>query len=270
MSSSKTGKPKLLLVGGGKMGGALLQRVASQAISSVVDPAPKPAPLKSLDVPWLASADKLDPHYAPDIIVLAVKPQQMAAVLPSYARFANSVFLSIAAGMTVARLHAILGNTNAAIVRAMPNLPASVGLGVSVAVANRHVKGAQRMLCDKVLSAVGQTAWIDDENLLDAVTALSGSGPAYIFALTEAMTDAGTALGLPCELAAQLARRTIIGSAALLDKSGESAEALRLAVTSPGGTTEAALKHLLAAGGLPDLMKKAMAAAAQRSKELAR
>ncbi len=261
---------KLLLVGCGKMGGALLQRVADRAKICVVDPAPAPPHFKSLaNVTWLPSSDKIDPAFAPDIIILAIKPQQMASVLSAYARFKNAVFLSIAAGMPIASMESFLKSDTFAIVRSMPNLPASIGQGISVAVANKNVGAAQRALCDAVLKAVGETAWIEDEKLMDAVTALSGNGPAYIFALCEAMEKAGIALGLSHDMAAKLARQTMIGSGALLAQSPESAEALRVAVTSPGGTTEAALKLLLAKDGLSEIMLKAMTAALQRARELA-
>jgi pyrroline-5-carboxylate reductase len=261
-------KAKILLVGCGKMGGALLQRAAALANIDVVDPAAPPAHLKSLpDVLWLSTLEKIDPAFTPDLVILAIKPQHMAEILPAYARFRKSAFLSIAAGQTIARLAHILGH-DCAIVRAMPNLPASVGAGITVATANKNVTSNQRALCDKILNSIGITAWTEDENLLDAVTALSGSGPAYVFALTEAMAKAGENLGLAPALAAQLARQTMIGSGALLARSTESAASLRASVTSPGGTTEAALKHLLAPGGLNDLLLKAMQAAAQRAREL--
>ncbi|MGE3624174.1 MAG: pyrroline-5-carboxylate reductase [Bdellovibrionales bacterium] len=259
--------PRLLLVGAGKMGGAMLQKLAGQVSACVVDPAPPPAHLKSLKgVTWLTGPDKIDFHFAPDIVVIAIKPQQMASVLPAYMHFQDAVFLSIAAGQTLARLEGMLGGC--AIIRAMPNLPASIGQGAAVAVANKKVADAQRALADKILGAIGTVAWMANEKLMDAVTALSGSGPAYVFALVETMAKAGEALGLPKDLATRLARQTIIGSGALLAQSAESAENLRKAVTSPGGTTEAALEELLDESGLPDLMLRTMEAAARRSKEL--
>jgi pyrroline-5-carboxylate reductase len=268
---------KLLLVGCGKMGGALLRRALDAALAGVtppaavvIDPANKPDDLKSFaGIRWLSAPDKIDPAFKPDIVVLAVKPQQIAAVLPAYARFKTSVFLSIAAGVPIAKVAALLNDAARPIVRAMPNLPASIGKGVSVAVTNKSVNPTQRNLCDGLLKALGDVAWVEDESLLDAVTALSGSGPAYVFALCEAMAAAGQSLGLSTELANRLARQTIIGSGALLDDVPDSAEALRKAVTSPGGTTEAALKQLLATGGLRDIVLKAMTAAAARCKELA-
>jgi pyrroline-5-carboxylate reductase len=269
--------PKLLLIGCGKMGGALLRRALGPALAShaqtaavVVDPTPRPDYLKSFaGVTWLASPDKIDPAFKPNVVIIAVKPQQMASALPAYARFKSCVFLSIAAGVPIAKLTALLKDESSAVVRAMPNLPASIGLGITVAVANKNVNSGQRELCDRFLKALGDATWVDDENLLDAVTAVSGNGPAYVFALCEAMAAAGQAMGLSAELAQRLARQTIIGSGALLGEVPDSAEALRKAVTSPGGTTEAALKHLLASGGLGDIMKKAIAAATERGKQLA-
>jgi pyrroline-5-carboxylate reductase len=264
---------KLLLVGCGKMGGALLRGiVAAKLVSSlvVVEPSAPPDDVKPLaGVVWKNAPESLDPSFHPDAIILAVKPQMMADVLPFYGRYENAVFLSIAAGLTMEKLAALLRAPRAAIVRTMPNLPASIGQGMTVAVANSCVNPAQRALCDKLLQAVGVTAWVDDEALLDVVTALSGSGPAYVFALAEAMAKAGEGMGLPPEMAERLARQTVIGSGALLSAAKESAGDLRRAVTSPKGTTEAALKILLAERGLDELVQKTMAAAAARAKELA-
>ena len=261
----------VLLVGGGKMGGALLKGWVRQIKAKVVvvDPAPQPDDLKIAEVTWLDAAEKIDLLFRPDAVVLAVKPQHMASILPAYARFTSSVFLSIAAGQTLGTLEKLLGGTPA-IVRAMPNLPASIGQGISVAVANPQVTDAQRELCGKLLAAGGEVAWITNEAQLDSVTALSGSGPAYVFALVETMAAAGEKLGLPAALALQLARQTVVGSGALLAQSPETPTALRQAVTSPAGTTAAALDHLLAADGLPELMLRTLRAAAERAKELAK
>lgn len=269
--------PHILLVGCGKMGSALLKglsRDRAEAVGSevvIVDPAiPNENPLAKIN--RCASFSDIPPGFTPDIVVLAVKPQNMQEVVPAYATFARSaVFLSIAAGMTLARIEKMLGCDSSAIVRAMPNLPASIGQGVSVAVANAKASKTQRDLCELVLRGAGAVEWVEDEKLIDAVTALSGSGPAYVFALAEAMAQAGAALGLPGDMAQRLARHTIEGSGALLARSQESAEALRRAVTSKGGTTEAALAHMLAPKcGLPSLMMQAMRAAAIRARELAK
>jgi pyrroline-5-carboxylate reductase len=264
---------KLLLVGCGKMGGAMLRSIATARLMSsvmVVEPSDPSADMKSLPgVTWKNTVEALDPSFQPDVVIIAVKPQMIADALPAYAKHTKAAFLSIAAGTTLNRLASILKNPSASIIRTMPNLPASIGQGMTVAVANPNVTQQQREISDKLLRAVGMTAWIDDEKLLDAVTALSGSGPAYVFALCEAMTKAGEALGLSSDMAAKLARQTIIGSGALLAKATESAADLRRAVTSPKGTTEAALSKLLSANGLNELVQEAMNAAAQRSKELA-
>ncbi len=246
------------------MGGALLGGWLASGLKNLaaVEPAGLPEEAGVLIVKTL---DDLGASFQPDAIVLAVKPQSMAAAVPLYVRFKRSLFLSIAAGLTLHKLGALLGLANAALVRAMPNLPASVGQGMSVAVANGNVTASQRALAEKLLSAVGTVAWVEDEALMDPATALSGSGPAYVFALVESMAAGGIALGLPEPLAQQLACKTLVGSAALLARSLDSPTTLRQAVTSPGGTTEAALRHMQ---DLPDMLRKAMHAAVQRAREL--
>jgi pyrroline-5-carboxylate reductase len=206
----------------------------------------------------------------PEIVVLAVKPQSMDAVLPDLKRFADAgaVFLSIAAGKTLAYFARHLGAT-AKVVRAMPNTPAAVRQGISVACAAGGVSATEKKRCQGLLEAVGQALWVEDETLMDPVTALSGSGPAYVFLLVEAMAAAGAKLGLAPEMAMQLARATVAGSGELLRQSTEPAGRLRVNVTSPGGTTAEALKVLMAADGLQPIFDKALAAAARRSKELA-
>jgi pyrroline-5-carboxylate reductase len=202
-------------------------------------------------------------------LVVAVKPQVAPEVLPALKPFvtATTVVVSIMAGRTLAFLAQAF--PGAALVRTMPNLPASVGRGITVAVPNALVSPAQRELIDALLGAVGAVEWIDDEALMDAVVAVSGSGPAYVFLLAEAMAQAGTAAGLSPALAGRLARATVAGSGALLDRSTLDAATLRQNVTSPGGTTAAALDVLMAKDGLPPLMGRAIAAAARRSRELA-
>ncbi|MDP9126668.1 MAG: pyrroline-5-carboxylate reductase [Pseudomonadota bacterium] len=265
---------KLLLVGCGKMGGALLERTAGKSFISaieVIDPAPAAPRLKAIPgVTWSTSFRDTSSGGEPDLIVLAVKPQQMAETLPAYSRFRKSVYLSIAAGLTVSRLQTLLGDTGHAVVRSMPNLPASIGQGLTAATANGQVTREQRDLCDLFLRSVGDVIWLEDESLMDIITAVSANGPAYVFALCEAMTEAGETLGLPKDMAAHLARKTIIGSGALLAQSDDAAAELRRAVTSPGGTTEAALKHLLGTKGLQDLMLKTIEAGAARARELAK
>jgi pyrroline-5-carboxylate reductase len=262
----------ILLVGGGRMGGALAcgwrQRgIAADSIFVVEPDAGSANRLKTdTGATIIDGPDAL--KSPPDVVVFAVKPQAMAEIAPAYRKFAGSVFLSIAAGRTLKFFAGALG-PQAAVVRSMPNTPASVGRGFTVACANANVTAAQRALCQSLLEAVGEVAWVEDEAPLDPVTAVSGSGPAYVFLLMEALAEAGKAAGLPADLADRLARATIIGSGELARLSPESAADLRRAVTSPGGTTEAALKVLMAPGGLPDLMKQAVLAAAKRSRELA-
>jgi len=178
------------------------------------------------------------------------------------------VFLSIAAGKKLAFFQQMLGDV--AIVRAMPNTPAAVQAGITVCAPNAKVDAARRTVCQVLLEAVGDVAWVEDEGLMDAVTAVSGSGPAYVFLLAEVMAQAGAAAGLPPELATKLARATVWGSGQLLKASPESSEQLRINVTSPGGTTAAALAVLMAEGqGFAELMTEAVAAATRRGKELA-
>ncbi|MFQ3623501.1 MAG: pyrroline-5-carboxylate reductase [Acetobacteraceae bacterium] len=254
----------ILLVGCGKMGGAMRSGwLEAGRRVAVVEPgahAPEGA---------VASPDALPADLSPRAVVFAVKPQEAAAVLPDYARFAGSaVFLSIMAGRTIAGMRALLGGS-AAVVRAMPNTPAAVRQGVTVACAGPGVSAAQRSLCDSLLDAIGSVAWVEDEGLMDAVTAVSGSGPAYVFLLAELMEAAGRAEGLPPDLARLLARRTVAGSGALLAASAEDAATLRRNVTSPGGTTAAALAVLMDEAAWPRSLHEAIAAAARRSRELA-
>jgi pyrroline-5-carboxylate reductase len=194
----------------------------------------------------------------------------MDAALSDLRRFVDegAVFLSIAAGKTLTYFARHLGVT-AKVVRAMPNTPAAVRQGISVACAANGVSANEKKKCEGLLEAVGQALWVDDETLMDPVTALSGSGPAYVFLLVEAMAAAGAKLGLAPDMAMQLARATVAGSGELLRQSAEPAGQLRVNVTSPGGTTAEALKVLMAADGLQPIFDKALAAASRRSKELA-
>jgi pyrroline-5-carboxylate reductase len=206
----------------------------------------------------------------PDTIVLAVKPQIAAEVMPQVASLMSpsTVVVSIMAGRTIAFLSDALPR-DAAVIRAMPNTPAAVGRGITVAVTNSRVTPAQRQLADALLMATGAVEWIGDEALMDAVTAVSGSGPAYVFLLTESLARAGEKVGLPAELAARLARATVAGSGELLYRSSVDAAILRRNVTSPGGTTAAALDVLMAPDGLDPLMARAVAAATRRGRALA-
>lgn len=261
----------LLLVGCGRMGSALLagwQRTRSFHTIYVIEPH---APA-GLAVPCLSDPSALPPDFVPELIVFAVKPQQLGAVLPSYVRFVKpeTTFLSIAAGTPISAFEAILGPGTAAI-RAMPNTPAAIGKGISVAVANKAVLPRGRALATTALEAGGAVEWLSDEALLDAVTALSGSGPAYVFYLVEVLAQAGEEMGLSSELAIKLARQTVIGSGHLLEQSpDETAAALRMAVTSPGGTTHAALERLMQDQRCQSLFTEALTAARDRGRALAK
>ena len=262
---------KILLVGCGKMGSAMLagwlQRGIGAADVVVVDPYAQALPA---GITAVGEAGLIPKNFVPDITILAVKPQMMADVLPDYARLAGqTTFLSIAAGKPVTFFRHHLGEA-AAIIRAMPNTPAAVQRGITVCFAGSGTDAAGRTLAQSLLEAVGEVAWIDDETQMDAVTALSGSGPAYVFLLAEVMAAAGIAAGLPADLADRLARATVAGGGELLRRSTDSAAQLRINVTSPGGTTAAALAVLMdPATGMAPLMTKAVAAATARGKELA-
>ncbi len=207
---------------------------------------------------------------APAVIIAAVKPQVMEQVFAPLAKLAgpNTVVLSIAAGKSIASFEKHLA-PGAAVVRAMPNTPAAIGRGITGAVANAAVTPAQKAACDALLSAVGEVVWVDDERLIDAVTAVSGSGPAYVFYLAECLAEAGRATGLPADLAMQLARATVTGAGELMHRSPLPAATLRQNVTSPGGTTAAALSVLMRdENGLAALMREAVLAAEKRGREL--
>jgi pyrroline-5-carboxylate reductase len=261
--------PPILLVGLGKMGGAMLAgwRERGLAGAVAVDPALPAAPGPEVTV--VADAAAIPAGFAPAAVVLAVKPQNASAMLPHYARFAPAaVFLSIMAGRTIAGLRDLLG-APAAVVRAMPNTPAAVRQGITVACAGPGVSAAQRGLCDTLLAAIGAVAWVEDEGLIDPVTAVSGGGPAYVFLLAELLERAAIEQGIPADLARLLARQTVAGSGALLAASTEYAAALRRAVTSPRGTTERALAVLMEEQAWQALISRAIAAATARSRELA-
>lgn len=265
----------LLLVGCGKMGGALLAGWIAKGLAAtdvyVVEP---DAGLRTQardrhGLAAFAEPRELPTDLRPRAIVFAVKPQAMAAVLPAYEQLTGSgVVLSIAAGTAIARFEAAFGATTP-IVRAMPNTPAAIGQGVTALVANPHASAAQRELCGQLMAAVGQVLWIDDEEHMHVITAMSGSGPAYVFYLIEVLAKAAIGNGLPEAMAWPMARAMVAGSAALAASSEHAVETLRQQVTSPGGTTQAALEVLMAADGMQLLFERAVAAAARRSRELA-
>jgi len=265
----------ILLVGCGKMGRALLEGWLATGTDAAHVHIVEPGPVDQAGLPagigLHQNIDSLPESYSPNVVVFAVKPQIMGEVAPAYKRFAgnaDTVFLSIAAGRTIGFFEGALGS-DAAIVRAMPNTPAAIRRGITVLCANSHVGEDAKKICATLLDAVGETAWVAEESLLDAVTAVSGSGPAYIFLLSEAMAAAGIKVGLPADIAERLARATVAGAGELLRQSSDSAGKLRQNVTSPGGTTEAALSVLMAGDGLVPLMEKAIKAATDRSRELA-
>ena len=264
---------RLVLVGCGQMGSAMLRGwLASGAAAQylIVEPAGLPAAFSGNSaITFCRTADGISGESTPDAVVFAVKPQVIDDVLPAYRRWAQpqTLFLSIAAGKTIAGLARHLGD--AAIVRVMPNTPAAIGRAISVACANPRVSPQQRRLSEALLTAIGESVWVEDEALMDPVTAVSGSGPAYVFLLIETLAAAGVKAGLPSELALRLARDTVAGAGELARRSSESPGKLRENVTSPGGTTRAALDVLMAPDGMAQLLDEAIAAATARSRELA-
>jgi pyrroline-5-carboxylate reductase len=262
----------LVLVGAGKMGGALLEGWLRSGLDpvrvAVIEPQPEPQffALAGRGVRLNPSATGVKDAAA---MVIAVKPQIAAEALTETAPMigASTIVISIMAGRTLQFLSGALPRARA-FVRAMPNLPAAIGRGITVAVPLR-VDKAQRDIAHQLLSATGTVEWIDDETLLDAVTAVSGSGPAYVFLLAETLAKAAKAAGLPPPLASKLARETVAGAGELLLQSNLDAAALRESVTSPGGTTAAALDVLMGPNGLAPLMNEAVAAATARSRKLA-
>ncbi len=261
----------LVLVGAGKMGGAMLEGWHRLGLKFehvvVLEPQPSPAIL-ALGQRGLRINPALD-TIAASAVVIAVKPQAAPEALAPLARVmrGNTAAISIMAGRTLAFLETAL--PGAALVRAMPNTPAAIGRGITVAVPNARVSAAQRELAGRLLAATGAVEWIADEALMDAVTAVSGSGPAYVFLLAESLARAGAAAGLPADLAARLARATVAGAGELLHRSALDPAVLRENVTSPGGTTAAALDVLMGRNGIGAVLEQAVAAATRRSRELA-
>jgi len=263
----------LLLVGAGKMGGALLEGWLKQGLDPatvfIQDPALSEAMAALAARHGIVANDAPELPSPPAVILIAVKPDVAEKLLPEVEPMVGeeTVVLSIAAGRTLESLSRYLPET-VAVVRAMPNTPASVGQGITVCIANANVTPAQKRECDALLSAVGEVIWVEDEALLDPVTAVSGSGPAYVFLVAECLEEAGIEAGLPHDLAKRLARATVAGAGELLRRSDLEPAELRKNVTSPKGTTAAALEVLMVKGELKDLFTRAVAAAAKRSKEL--
>jgi pyrroline-5-carboxylate reductase len=263
----------LLLVGAGNMGGALLagwlERGLAPAQLLVQDPGPPLAIRTLLEQHGVAWQPAFTPQRPAGLVLLAVKPQIMDVVAPSVAPHVgpDTVVLSVAAGRTIASL-AKHFPPSAAIVRTIPNTPASVGRGMTVAFAGTNVSAPQRQQCRRLLEAVGRVAWVNDETLIDAATAVSGSGPAYVFLLAECLAEAGRVAGLPAELAKDIARMTVAGAGEMLYRDATDAGVLRQNVTSPNGTTAAALAVLMAHSGLQPLLTQAVEAARKRAQEL--
>ncbi len=261
----------LVLLGCGKMGSAMLEGWLAKGVPAAVITILEPFPsdrLKALAAEGLRLNTDLPEN--PAICVIAVKPQMMGDALPRLAALGNgdTVFLSIAAGTPIAAFESAFGEASP-VVRAMPNTPAAIGRGITAIIGNTHCAADHIQMAEDLLSAVGQVVRLDDESQMDAVTAVSGSGPAYVFHLIETLAAAGVAEGLSPELSMALAKATVGGSGALAEVSQEDPAQLRVNVTSPGGTTAAALAVLMdAENGFPALLKRAVKAAADRSREL--
>lgn len=263
----------VVLVGCGNMGAALLRGWLAQGIDArrvtVVDTGERAlgtARTLGFDARPTLDADLA----ATDVLLLAVKPQQLDGLMPSCRLLAarGALVLSIAAGKPIAYFERALGERTT-VVRAMPNTPAAIGQGITALTANAAVSTAQRGVCETLMHAVGEVVWLEDEALMDAVTAVSGSGPAYVFLLVEALAAAAREVGLEAELADRLARATVAGAGAYAKQASVDASVLREQVTSPGGTTQAALEILLADDGLKQLIARAVRAATERGRELA-
>jgi pyrroline-5-carboxylate reductase len=262
----------IVLAGAGKMGGAMLTGWLAQGLDANCVGVIEPHPSQEISA-LTAKGIHLNPSPR-DIgdvatLVVALKPQmfrEASAMLKSFTG-PSTLVVSIMAGATIASIEQVCGGS---VVRAMPNTPAAIGRGITVAVAAKNVSTAQRAVADALLRATGSVEWVDDESLMDAVTAVSGSGPAYIFLLAEELARAGVEAGLPLELATKLARETVSGSGELLHRSELPSATLRQNVTSPGGTTAAALEVLMGPDGMQSLLTRAVAAATRRGKELAK
>ncbi len=262
----------LVLAGAGKMGGAMLSGWLDGGLDpkrvTIIEPYPSDDTRA-----FVARGVHLNPEMTSigkaDVLVLAVKPQMFRDAGPQLRAMvgASTLVISIMAGTTISALRDVCGGR---VIRAMPNTPAAIGRGITVAVPASDVTADQRTVTDALLRGTGSVEWVDDEALMDAVTAVSGSGPAYVFLLAEEMARAGVAAGLPEALATKLARETVAGSGELLHRSDQTSATLRQNVTSPGGTTAAALEVLMGANGFQPLLTKAIAAATKRSKELAK
>lgn len=264
----------LVLIGAGKMGGAMLQGWLDAGLAGkqvvILDPGPPPEVVELISRHGIRHNPPLDQIGPVEVVLAAVKPQVMDEVLSGLGALKahNPLVVSVAAGKTIASFEAHFGS-GAAVIRSIPNTPAAIGRGITAIVANGNVSKAQLALAEALLTSIGEVVQVDDEALIDAATAVSGSGPAYVFYMAECLAAAGAAAGLPDDVAVRLARATVAGAGELMRQSGTDAATLRQNVTSPNGTTHAALQVLMADDGLDPLIKKAVAAAQKRSAELA-
>jgi pyrroline-5-carboxylate reductase len=265
---------KLVLIGAGKMGTAMLEGWLKAGVNGdqvvIFDPAPLPETTGLIERHGITHNPTLDAVRGIEVILLAIKPQMVDEVLPGLKSLAREkpLVVSVVAGKTIAALKAHFGQ-DAPVIRTIPNTPSAVGRGITAMAPGNDVSDAQVELATALLTAIGEVVTVDDEGLIDAATAISGSGPAYIFYMTECLTEAGKALGLPDDVAVRLARATVAGAGELMRVTGTDAATLRQNVTSPKGTTYAALQVLMAGDGMEPLLRKATAAAEKRSRELA-
>jgi pyrroline-5-carboxylate reductase len=268
-------KGTLVLAGVGKMGGAMLEGWLKAGADPkkivALDPKPPQEVIELLARHAIRHNPTVSSITDAEVVIIAVKPQVMDDVLPNLVPLKSSapLILSVAAGKTISTFAKHFG-ANASIIRTIPNTPAAIGRGITAMSPNKNVSKAQMQLAAALLSSTGEVVTVENEDMIDLVTAVSGSGPAYIFYLTECMAAAGEKIGLPPALAMQLARATVAGSGELMRQSGIDAATLRQNVTSPNGTTHAALQVLMADDGMKPLFEKAISAAAERSKELAK
>ncbi|WP_274532605.1 MULTISPECIES: pyrroline-5-carboxylate reductase [unclassified Aureimonas] len=271
--SASHGIGRILLLGGGNMGGAMLRGWIDAGLAGepvhVVDPRPAPA-LEGLIASGAIRHSTAVPEGHFDVAVVAVKPQMLEEALPPLrsALHEGTIVISVVAGKTIASHERLLGPRPT--IRAMPNTPALIGRGITGCFANEAADGVARGKAEALLSASGAVVWVESEADIDAVTAVSGSGPAYVFHLAEALAAAGESLGLSPSLAMTLARHTVAGAGELMIRSDDAPDQLRRNVTSPNGTTQAALEVLMADDGLAPLMRRAVAAARDRARELSK
>lgn len=263
----------ILLVGCGKMGQALLSGWLQKKITqhvAIIDPSFEEIEPFVGQIDIYRPTEKLPESYRPDVIILAVKPQMMADILSNYAylKEQNIPFISIAAGLGLAWFEERL-SAQTPVIRVMPNTPSAISKGMSVLCAGACVTDAQKHMAETLMKPSGAVAWIEDEAKMDAVTVISGSGPAYFFYLVEALADIGEELGLSPELAQLLAKQTLVGAGALAEASSESCAQLRQNVTSKGGVTAEALAVMMAQEtGLRPTLLEALKAGMKRSEEL--